>query len=151
MLVALPLLALLPIAAAFALASGAPSRGKILAALEQPAAPAPSQHTVAIANAGPYRLVLDMGPNRASVANGLSLRISDHGRAVGGAHVTVGFSMPSMNMWHAYTSRLAPGPAGSYRTAVPILGMSGTWQLRVHVTRPGAAAITVNVNDRLGA
>lgn len=151
MLVALPLAAVGLFVAAFALASGARTRGKVLAALEKPAAPAPSQRHVAIARSGPYRVLLQIGPNRASVANEMSLRISKHGRPLTGARTTVVFSMPAMNMRDGYTSRTTQRPDGSYVASLPVLGMSGTWQLHVQVRRPGARAITVTFNDRLGA
>jgi hypothetical protein len=150
MWVALPFVALLPIAAAFALASGAPSREKLLAAVERPAAPPASQVRVAVARTGSYRIVLRTGPNRASVTNAISLRVTEAGHPVNGARVTVGFSMPAMDMTHAYTSRPQAGGAGSYTATVPVLGMSGIWHLRVRVVRPGTRAITVNFNDRLG-
>lgn len=151
MLVALALAAVGLIVAAFALASGGPTRGKVLAALEKPVAPTPSQRHVAMARSGPYTVLLQIGPNRASVANEMSLRISDHGRSPTGARATVVFSMPAMNMQDGYTSRPMQRPDGSYVASLPALGMSGTWQLHVHVQRPGARAITVTFNDRLGA
>jgi hypothetical protein len=150
--------ALLAVAgAALAVTSATPSRHQLLAALGRPAtqvAIRPMAGTYAVtAHAGDYRLQLQVGPNRAPVENALSLRVTEHGRPLAGAQVQIGFSMPAMNMWHVFTIRPAAGRAGAgvYRARVPIVGMSGTWQLRVRVTRRSAPPVNVNFNDRLGA
>ena len=96
-------------------------------------------------------MVVALGPNRASVANRLAIRLTDHGRPVSGARVRVSFSMPSMGMWNAYTAVLTPAGAGRYAGTVPVLGMAGQWQLRIDVAARLSGTSPVTVTDRLGA
>ena len=94
-------------------------------------------------------MVVALGPNRASVANRLAIRLTDHGRPVSGARVRVSFSMPSMGMWNAYTAVLTPAGAGRYAGTVPVLGMAGQWQLRIDVAArlSGTSPVTVTAGS----
>jgi hypothetical protein len=123
--------------------------------LEQPATPAkPTARTGALkatVRTGSYRLGLQVSPDRASVPNALSVRLTESGRPLNGAHVTVTFSMPEMNMWHVFTSRLTPGRHGTYAAVEPVLGMAGNWQLLVRVTRRDLRSTTFTVADPMGS
>jgi hypothetical protein len=154
-LVAVPVALVAIVAGALAATAATPSRQGLMAALQRPAAQVAPQSTIAAytttASAGRYRLQLRIGPNRATVANALSIRVTEAGRPVSGARVTVAFSMPAMNMWQGFTSRPAAAGAGVYRATVPIIGMSGRWRLRVSVERASAAPVSVSFSDRMGA
>jgi hypothetical protein len=130
-------------------------RSRLLAQLEQRATPAKSTvrrgELKAIVRSRSYRLGLQVSPNTASVPNALSVRLIEGGRPLNGAHVTVTFSMPEMNMWHVFTSRLIPRRDGTYAAVEPVLGMAGTWQLLVHVTRRDLRSTTFTVADPMGS
>jgi hypothetical protein len=130
-------------------------RSQLLAQLERPATPAkPAARTGALkatVGTGSYRLGLQVSPDRASVPNALSVRVTEGGRPLNGAHVTVTFSMPEMNMWHVFTSHLAPQRHGTYAAVEPVLGMAGSWQLLVHVTRRNLRSATFTLTDRMGS
>jgi hypothetical protein len=81
----------------------------------------------------------------------VSVRLTRHGRSLTGARVKVSFSMPSMNMWKAYTTVLKPAGIGRYESTVPVLGMAGHWQLRVKVSPRASSAFSVTITDRMGA
>jgi hypothetical protein len=141
--------------AAVAVTSATPSRHQLLAVLGRPATrvairPLAGAYTVT-ARAGHYRVQLQVGPNRAPVENALSLRITEHGRPLTGAQVQIAFSMPAMDMWHVFTIRPAAAGAGVYRGRIPVVGMSGTWQLGVRVAPRSAPGVNVNLNDRMGS
>ena len=132
-----------------------PGRSSVLRQLERPA----THGGVRVASGGlkavlrgqRYRLALGLMPNRAAVRNRLSVQLSDHGRPLDGARVTVTFSMPVMNMWGALTTRLVPTGNGTYTTSLPVLGMAGSWQLRLNADAPGGVSISRTLNDRMGA
>ena len=132
-----------------------PSRGSLLRSLQQPAryaatsvGPAPINTVI---SRPAYTVGLNMSPNRAGVRNGFSLRLTNGARPIIGARVTVTFSMPSMNMWQAYTSQLKAVGNGIYSAAEPVLGMPGLWQLSMHVARPGSRPFDVIVDDQMGS
>jgi hypothetical protein len=132
------------------------SRHALIAQLERGAVPPRATATqgfrVTRTSSGPRSfVVLALGPNRASVANNLHIRLTDHGRPVSGARVRVSFSMPSMGMWNAYTAVLAPAGIGRYAATVPVLGMAGRWQLRIDVAVSPDGTSRVTVTDRLGS
>ncbi len=137
-----------------AITASSQARSQLLAQLERPATPAKliagKGALKATARTGSYRLGLQVSPDRASVPNALSVRVTEGGRPLNGAHATVTFSMPEMNMWHVFTSRLVPQPHGTYAAAEPVLGMAGPWQLLVRVTR-GRRSTTFVVADRMGS
>ncbi|HET7051225.1 MAG TPA: hypothetical protein VFI54_23365 [Solirubrobacteraceae bacterium] len=98
-----------------------------------------------------YVIAVTLTPNRATGPIGLSLRVLRHGRSLHGARVRVGFSMASMNMWNAYTAALSALPDGRYAANIPVLGMAGSWRLRIVVTPRSGRPFHVTVNDRIAA
>jgi hypothetical protein len=93
---------------------------------------------------------VDLSPNRASARNRLALAVTAGGRPVAGATVTVAFSMPSMNMWRAFSVTLTPTVRGPYVATMPFVGMSGGWRLDVQVGLAGHAPTAFAVADVLG-
>jgi hypothetical protein len=149
--------AVLPVAGVGALAATASttSRRALLNELQTAAAPArptsgPGVRILRPARSG-YSVVLSSAPNSASGPNRVSVRLTRHGRSLTGARVKVSFSMPSMNMWKAYTTVLKPAGIGRYESTVPVLGMAGHWQLRVKVSPRASSAFSVTITDRMGA
>ena len=130
-------------------------RGSVLRQLERPAtqggARTASDGLEAVVRAQRYRLAVALTPNRAAVRNRLSVRLSDDGRPLNGARITVTFSMPVMNMWGVLTTRLEPTGNGTYTTTLPVLGMAGSWQLRLSAAAPGGRSIRRTLDDRMGA
>jgi len=149
--------AVLPVAGVGALAATAstPSRRALLNELQTAAVPArpasgPGVRIVRPARSG-YAIVLSLAPNSASGPNRVSVRVTRHGQSLTGARVKLSFSMPSMNMWQAYTTVLKTSGPGRYKATVPVLGMAGRWQLRVSVSPRSSAAFPVTVTDRMGS
>lgn len=99
--------------------------------------------------AGAQAMALSFGANRAGVPNRLVVNLSSDGRPLEGARVTVSFSMPSMDMWQAYTAHLPAAGRGAYAALVPVLGMPGAWQLRITAAAPGRAPVCFVVTERL--
>ena len=148
-------LGLVGVIVALAVSAGSQSRGSVLRALQQPAVfPAafvgPGRVDLAIP-AGADTLALRMTPNRASLRNEITATVTQRGRAVDGARVTVTYSMPAMDMWGGLQTTLRPAGAGRYRANEPVLGMPGIWQLRIAVAPPGGRAYAVVVNDRMNS
>ncbi len=139
------------------------SRGALLKQLERPAVPAAASAAVPDATSvgtivsatpmpiGHYRLRMAVTPNRAAARNRFAITVTERGHPVAGDTVTVTFSMPSMNMWQALTTQLEPVGNGIYAATEPVLGMAGSWQLSVRVTRPGEAPVIAVLADRIGA
>ncbi len=155
------LLAVLALIGVLAATAGVSQRGALLKQLQTPAASAAPANTVsATATAGPgpvhvaitglpYMARLADTPNRASTRDRLTLSLSDHGRPLAGAAVTVTYSMPSMNMTDGFAGRLTETAPGTYTAVQPVFGMPGTWQLRFRVAPRGGTAANVVVNDRM--
>jgi hypothetical protein len=139
--------------AALAATAGTAQRAAVLRQLERPA-------TVPRANVGPgpgtvrvgtgrFLLTLTLSPNRGAVVDRLSARLTEAGSPVAGARIVIGYSMPEMQMWNAYTSTLPPTVNGTAAATEAVLGMPGLWQLDVHVSPPDAAPFSVTVDDQL--
>ncbi len=149
--------AVLPVAGVGALAATAstPSRQALLNELQTAATPARAASGPGVRIVGParsgYSVTLSSSPNEASGPNRVSIRVTRHGRPVIGARVRLSFSMPSMNMWRAYTTGLNPAGTGRYGATVPVLGMAGHWQLRVRVSPRSSSTFSVAITDRMGA
>lgn len=139
-----------------------PTQGRraLLEQLQRPAAPG---HTTALGNAAapPARFVRGSGrgysvavaltPNRANGPIGLSIHVLRHGRSLTGARAHASFSMPSMNMWNAYTTALRASAGGRYAAAIPVLGMAGDWRLRIDVKPRSGRPFDVVVDDHIAA
>lgn len=148
--IALAVLAAIVAGGALALS---PTQGRraLLAQLQTAATPAPTAASYVHRSSQGYSILATLTPNRAGGPNSFSLRVSRNGRPVDGAHVRVGFSMPSMNMWNAYTAALSASAGGRYGANIPVLGMAGLWRLRIDVTSPSGRRIQFTIDDRLVA
>jgi hypothetical protein len=151
--------AVLPVAGVGALAATASttSHRALLHELQTAAVPArppfgpgPGVRILRPARSG-YSVVLASAPNSASGPNRVSVRLTRHGRSLSGARVELSFSMPSMNMWKAYTTVLKPAGMGRYEATVPVLGMAGRWQLGVRVSPRASTTFSVTITDRMDA
>jgi copper transport protein len=96
-----------------------------------------------------YRLELAVIPNRAAVPNDISVRLTRAGAPVGGADVTVTFTMLDMEM-AAQTYTLAESAPGVYSRKSPALVMVGRWGLSFQVTPAGHAPFNILLVDRAG-
>jgi len=130
-----------------------PSQGRqsLVDQLQRAATPARTSAGFARGSSSGLSIAATLTPNRASGPIGLSLRVLRDGRPLDGAQVRVGFSMPSMDMFNAYTAELSASAGGRYGATIPVLGMSGRWSLRIDVTPRSGPALTVTINDRIGA
>ena len=147
------LLALVATALVLLSGSGAGTRASLLSQLERPAVlPSASMgpHRTAITlGAGAYELQLTVSPNRAAAHNTVALKLTRGGVPVKGASAAVTYSMPAMDMQNALSSTLTPSGSGAYRVREPVLGMPGSWVMRLQVRPTGARPVTVTVNDLL--
>jgi hypothetical protein len=134
-------------AGAIAISAGQ-NRSAVLATLARPAIPAKT--TSFNVRDGGYSVVVRMSPNRASTTNWLNVKLSRHGRLAAIARTHVAFSMPAMNMWNGFTSRLSARD-GAMAGAIPVLGMAGVWQLRLTIADAGGHRLVAVVNDRLSS
>jgi hypothetical protein len=136
------------------------NRRGLLDQLQRPAAPG---HTAALGSVSApparfvrrsrtgYSVTVALTPNRANGPIGLSIHVFRHGRSLTGARAHASFSMPSMNMWNAYTTALHASAGGRYAAAIPVLGMAGDWRLRIDVKPTSGRPFDVVVNDHIAA
>jgi YtkA-like len=146
-------------------ASASPDRrAALLSQLQHPARVSAAQASASVpqirAHHGRARLTLagraylmHLSPNLASARNRLALTVTANGRPLVGATVTAVFSMPAMNMWHAFSLSLTPtaGHAYAYASMMPFVGMPGEWRLDVRVALPGRHPAVFAVADVLGS
>jgi copper transport protein len=97
----------------------------------------------------PYRLRVEVTPNRAAVSNAFSVSITRDGQPVRGAEVISRFDMLDMEMGEqSYRFReLRPGV---FSKSAPALVMVGHWALQFEVTPPGGKPFVVTLLDRAG-
>ncbi|HSB38245.1 MAG TPA: copper resistance protein CopC [Gaiellaceae bacterium] len=95
----------------------------------------------------PYRVHVQVTPNRAAVENRFSVSLTRGGRPVRGAEVVTRFDMLDMEMGEqSYRFReLRPGV---FARSAPALVMVGHWALQFEVTPPGARPFVVTLLDR---
>jgi copper transport protein len=132
---------------AAAVLSSLPPPAKALASVGGAVArvgPGPVLETV---NKNGYRLQLRVNPNRATVPNSFSLRITRGGSPVRGAEVVSGFTMLDMEMGSQSYALVEASP-GIYSRSVPALVMVGHWGLSFDITPPGRSPFTVLFVDR---
>lgn len=96
-----------------------------------------------------YLMTVALTPNRADGPIRLSVHLRRGGRPVDRARIEVAFSMPSMNMWNGYATRLSAVGHGTYAATVPVLGMPGRWRLRLALTMHAGAPLPITIDDRL--
>jgi hypothetical protein len=138
------------------LATTTQTRSALMSQLQRPADPAQTVGRGFSANAKNrgLRVYLTLGANRAGLRDPARLAVVGRGgRVVTGAVVTLSYSMPSMNMWHVYASRLTPipGAPGSYGATQGVLGMAGRWRITVTVVLRGHRAQRFAISDWMRA
>jgi copper transport protein len=106
--------------------------------------PGPVSETV---GKGPYRLRVEVSPNRAALPNTFSLAITRGGRPVRGAEVVSRFDMLDMDMGEQ-SFRFPERKPGVFVKSAPALVMVGHWALQFEVTPPGARPFVVTLLDK---
>jgi copper transport protein len=96
---------------------------------------------------GPYRLRVEISPNRAALPNAFSLAITRGGRPVRGAEVVSRFTMLDMEMGQQ-SYRFRQRRPGVFAKSAPALVMVGHWALQFEVTPPGARPFVVTLLDK---
>jgi copper transport protein len=96
---------------------------------------------------GPYRLRVEVSPNRAALPNSFSLAITRGGKPVRGAQVVSRFDMLDMDMGEQ-SFRFPERRPGVFTKSAPALVMVGHWALQFEVTPPGAAPFVVTLVDK---
>jgi len=100
--------------------------------------------------AGSYRLQFQLTPNRATRTGVVVVSLTQRGRPIAGAHITLRVTMLDMNMGD-FTTDLSPTRAGTYMRSFPVVGMSGHWQLRLSVKPREGQQVTFVLDDRMAA
>jgi copper transport protein len=97
----------------------------------------------------PYRVHVQVTPNRAAVQNAFSVSLTRGGAPVRGAEVITRFDMLDMEMGEqSYRFReLRPGV---FSKSAPALVMVGHWALQFEVTPPGQRPFVVTLLDKAG-
>lgn len=134
-------------------AASSPTRHALLVQLQRPATPsallpAPRAQTWRRSSTG-YLMTVALTPNRVDGPIRLLVDLRRGGRPVDRARIDVAFSMPSMNMWNAYATRLSASGHGSYAATVPVLGMPGRWRLRFALVVHASAPVPITIDDRI--
>ncbi|HEY8844296.1 MAG TPA: CopD family protein, partial [Gaiellaceae bacterium] len=96
---------------------------------------------------GPYRLRVEVSPNRAALPNTFSLAITRDGRPVEGAQVVSRFVMLDMEMGEQ-SFRFPERKTGVFVKSAPALVMVGHWAIQFEVTPPGAQPFVVTLLDK---
>ena len=96
---------------------------------------------------GPYRLHVQVTPNRAAIQNSFSVALTRGGRPVRGAEVLSRFDMLDMEMGEQ-RYRLREQRPGVFTKDAPALVMVGHWALQFEVTPPGAQPFVVTLLDK---
>jgi len=97
----------------------------------------------------PYRVHVQVTPNRAAVENAFSVSLTRGAAPVRGAEVVTRFDMLDMDMGEqSYRFReLRPGV---FSKSAPALVMVGHWALQFEVTPPGGKPFVVTLLDKAG-
>jgi copper transport protein len=96
---------------------------------------------------GPYRLRVEVTPNRAAIQNSFSVALTRGGRPVRRAQVLSRFDMLDMEMGEQ-RYRLREERPGVFTKEAPALVMVGHWALQFEVTPPGAQPFVVTLLDK---
>jgi copper transport protein len=97
----------------------------------------------------PYKVRVQVTPNRAAVPNAFSLTLTRGGKPVPGAEVITKFDMLDMEMGEQ-SYRLREQRPGVFSKSAPALVMVGHWGLQFEVTPPGAKPFVVTLLDKAG-
>jgi copper transport protein len=97
----------------------------------------------------PYKVRVQVTPNRAAVPNAFSLTLTRGGKPVPGAEVITKFDMLDMEMGEQ-SYRLREERPGVFSKSAPALVMVGHWGLQFEVTPPGGKPFVVTLLDKAG-
>jgi copper transport protein len=97
----------------------------------------------------PYKVRVQVTPNRAAVPNAFSLTLTRGGKPVPGAEVVTKFDMLDMEMGEQ-SYRLREQRPGVFSRSAPALVMVGHWGLQFEVTPPGGKPFVVTLLDKAG-
>jgi copper transport protein len=98
---------------------------------------------------GPYRVHVQVTPNRAAIANAFSVALTRGGAPVRGADVVTKFDMLDMEMGEQ-SYRFREVRPGVFAKSAPALVMVGHWGLQFEVTPPGGKPFVVTLLDKAG-
>jgi copper transport protein len=126
--------------------SSLPPPAKALAEVGQASAHVGPGAVERVIHHGSYTLAVRVDPNRAAQPSTFTLRLTQDGKPVTGARVTLQFAMLDMEMGtQAYT--LPERSPGTYVRTTPALVMVGHWGVSYQVEPPGGQPFTVIVVD----
>jgi copper transport protein len=97
----------------------------------------------------PYRVHVQVSPNRAAVPNSFTLALTRDGKPVHGAQVITKFDMLDMEMGEQ-SYRLKEVRPGVFTKSAPALVMVGHWGLVYEITPPGGRPFVVTLLDKAG-
>jgi copper transport protein len=97
----------------------------------------------------PYKVRVQVTPNRAAVPNAFSLTLTRGGKPVPGAEVITKFDMLDMEMGEQ-SYRLREQRPGVFSKSAPALVMVGHWGLQFEVTPPGEKPFVITLVDKAG-
>jgi len=95
----------------------------------------------------PYRVRVQVTPNRAAVQNAFRVAVTRDGAPVRGAEVITRFDMLDMEMGQQ-SYRLREVRPGVFSKSAPALVMVGHWALEFEVTPPGGKPFVVTLLDK---
>jgi copper transport protein len=98
---------------------------------------------------GPYKIHVQVTPNRAAVNNSFRVTVTKNGRPVQGAGVVTQFNMLDMEMG-TQSYRFRQTRPGSFSKSAPALVMVGHWGLQFEVSIPGQQPFVVTLLDKAG-
>jgi copper transport protein len=100
-----------------------------------------------VVSKGPYRIRVQVTPNRAAIPNRFSVTVTKNGQPVRGAQVVSRFDMLDMDMGEL-SYRLRESQPGTFSKSAPALVMVGHWALGFEVTPPGEQPFVVTLLDK---
>jgi len=98
---------------------------------------------------GPYKIHVQVAPNRAAVNNSFRITVTKDGHPVQGAEVVTQFNMLDMEMG-TQSYRFRQTRPGSFSKSAPALVMVGHWGLQFEVTIPGQQPFVITLLDKAG-
>jgi copper transport protein len=96
---------------------------------------------------GPYKIRVQVSPNRAAVNNTFKVTVTKNGQPVRGAGVVTQFNMLDMEMG-TQTYRFRQTHPGSFAKSAPALVMVGHWGLQFQIAIPGQQPFVVTLLDK---
>jgi copper transport protein len=134
---------------AAAVLSSLPPPSSALARVQNVAARVGPGPVSTVISKAPYRVRVQVTPNRAAVQNAFSVSLTRSGTPVRGADVITKFDMLDMEMGEQ-SYRFREVRPGVFTKSAPALVMVGHWGLQFEVTPPGAKPFVVTLLDKAG-